>query len=268
MNIKNLSLLSLAFALFAGSAHATLISGASLQSNLDALAQGGSFLNVNTDQYAPDEQWTVTASQSSVNLLLFEIATFENTNTFGIYDLADPTNLLELFDGPTGGTATGVLNATRFLSWDSVSNTFTVVSPTLGILGTAVFSADEFGYYLDSSADVRGGLFFSEMALNSDVADALHNNTTDHMVAYAGDGTLMLDPLGGTNYSTFASGEYVLAWEDLLLGESFTDYDYSDFVVLVESVETIPVRVPEPGTLVLLGAGLLGLGIARRSRML
>ena len=49
-----------------------------------------------------------------------------------------------------------------------------------------------------------------------------------------------------------STGNYVVAWEDQNLG----DADYQDLVVEVEDVYPIP----EPGTLMLLGSGLAGLG--------
>lgn len=252
-------------------ANATLVTG-NLQSGLDALTvattanPSGSFLDVNDDQHQPDEVWMISASSMSASVLLFEFASFENSNRFGIYDIYDPSNTLELFSGSACGTADVTCSGNDnevTLNYDPSTSTYRVFNWTTLTLTSATFSGERFGYYLDSSASAGGGFFYSESNRNMDVADAAHNGTTDHMVAYAGDGSLWLDVDGGGagGAAMFGPGEFILAWEDLLFPAS--DYDYSDMVVLVESVTPLS----EPGVLALLSIGLIGVGaLQRRSK--
>ena len=230
-------------------AHATLINSSQLQDQLDARTQDGEFLDVNEDQAAPDELWTLASINNGTAMIMFELAGYANSNTMGIYDPHNTSNTLELFAGldDTGSKIgiienDGMLGTCVFSGWGC---TFT--GNTISLAGGT------FGFYLDSPVD-GGTRFYSQADLNTDAAA---DGTTDHMVAFAGDGSERIDPLLSGDYGIFAPGEYIIAWEDLLLSNG--DRNYSDMVVLMESI----IPVPEPGPLALLGAGLLALAFVR-----
>lgn len=204
---------------------------------------------VNNNQLAHDELWSISASGGSVNTIMFEVAGNRNANTFGIYDMLDSDNRVQIFEGndSSGGLSQG---SQRTLSI-SDSGAVTVYGmdndDPFYMAGGQFGSGNLFGYYLDGP----GGTFFSQQSLNSDFMD--------HMVSFQGNGEDELS-LDGFAAGTWGTNEYILAWEDLAAPN--WDWDYNDFVVMVESVMP-QVEVPVPATLGIFALGL-GLLAARR----
>lgn len=132
------------------SAHATPIRldgpEANLQTIVNGLPGGSLGTNVLTDQVALDEVFTLTGFTGFAGIVV-EHAGFKDLNSFGIYDVYDPSKRVQIFSGADGA------GAMSFFSLDS-------------------FTSGLFGFYLDTPA----GLWFSESGKNSDGAD--------HMVAY------------------------------------------------------------------------------------
>lgn len=235
--MKNLKLGLLATLSLVGASFGTIVNGSSLQTILNNLSVDGvSDVNANTDQVSADKYWQLTASGGSVATMIIEIAGLAGSNKLGIYDGANPSSKVMLFDGADGaGDQVRVsLKANGSVYIDGA------------IQAGVTFTGPTFGYYLETV----NGTFYSNDALNSD--------GRDHMVAYQGKDEVVTLP--GYYPAPWTPNEYVLAWEDLAAPGG--DFDFDDMVLMVESVRP----VPEPTTLGLMGLGLMSLAFAARRR--
>jgi Domain of unknown function (DUF4114) len=250
MNRKALLIAALALLCFAAAPAMAAMTygdgGVALQGVLDDITIspvfGDSSADVVNDPIAEgyDDMWRVTGLGASAATMIIELASFAGTNTLGVYDFHDTSKKVELF----GGSAVGGTQA--FLSIKADGSVW-VDNVDSGV----DFGGVWFGYYMDSSAEADGGMWYSDTTKN---ADGL-----DHMAAIQGTNTDYVQ-LPGLMPGLWTNNEYVLAWEDLAGPNA--DRDFTDMVLMVESV-----MVPVPGAILLgvLGLGAAGMKLRRRN---
>jgi hypothetical protein len=175
-----------------------------------------------------DAYWSISPLTNQMGAKIeLENAAWAGTNSFGLYDMADKNNKLLVFSGldAPGARATVWVTGTSFATYNPA------------LVDSATFAGSAFGFYLDSSTESAGGVFYSDTLLNAD--------GYDHMIA-----------------GVYIPGaDYRLSWEDQYGGG---DNSYENFVANVESVSPIPA----PGAILLGSIGIALVGWLKRRRTL
>jgi hypothetical protein len=189
-------------------------------------ARGNTLVTIASDADQLDDSldswWN--ASTSLASGMVIEVAGYAPNNSFGIYDVSNPGQKLQIFGGGSSAGATAV--------------TFSPYST--------------FGFYLKNT--VAGFTWYSDSSLNA--------GGLDHMVAYQGKGeTLNLgsNPAAPSGSVLWDADTFLLGWEDLSLG----DWDYNDMVVTVSNIRPSNVP-DGASTVMLLGVALGFLAVTGR----
>ncbi len=193
-----------------------------------------------------DAAWSTVGSVGAIDIVL-ELAGNAQSNTFGLYDLSDPSRRLTIFEGNDGVSAEATVRLRQMANgtWRASVLEFNNPDDPSGWMHLGGLTTSAFGFYLGTATQ---GTFLSQTGRNTD--------GVDHMYAYGGNGAQFVG--GPLNGELFAQQDFILAWEDLFGGG---DRDYQDFVVVVQDIRPVPL----PPAVWLLASSLIGLaGVARR----
>jgi hypothetical protein len=211
----------------------------SLQSLLDGVTTNPGDIDTLGDQSAI-ELFTPNASSSFTSSFMFEVAGHADFNEFGIYKKGTPGTRITLFDGAASPDSADPFptQATLQFAGNGAAQYNGTVYNDFG---------NEFGFFLKTK---NNSYFYTE--------DALNENGNEQSVIYQGGGDVELQIPHGARPGNFDGDDWIIAFEDVLL--NYSDSDYNDFVVLATDLES----VPEPATMAGLGLVAAAMAVSRR----
>ena len=213
----------------------------------------------------------------------------------------DEPTLDEIFDSNVSGDFDAVSNQSNIGLWtdseaDVDAYSIAMIGGDNGVLGIysassgqeidLAFSGGSAGFKFNTSGAVEvGGTWYSGFGYNfgfywknTDYNDfTAYTEDSKNSSGYGDDENILalsyLVPDGHTitvdlgaggigEYNSKGNNDWILAFEDRPNGDLWGDHDFNDAVFYVEDIDP----VPEPATILLFGAGLLGLAAYGRKR--